>query len=113
MIGTGGDRALRIVAEHADIWNCPARTAEEFRDRSQVLDAHCAAIGRDPGSITRSVQLVLRGELSAARDQLGQFLDAGANHLVIAPVPPVPPLARLVEEIVEPLRARYAARTGG
>jgi Luciferase-like monooxygenase len=36
MIGAGGERAaLRVVAEHADLWNCPARTAAEFRHKSR------------------------------------------------------------------------------
>ena len=48
MIGAAGEKlALRVVAEHADIWNCPTRgDVDEFRRKSAVLDDHCAAIGR-------------------------------------------------------------------
>jgi hypothetical protein len=95
-----------VVAEHADIWNCPARTADDLRERSRVLDAHAAAIGRDPATITRSVQLLVHGDdLPGARRQLLDFAAAGATHLVIAPIPPAPPLPRLIDEIVEPVRA--------
>ncbi len=70
LIGASGERlALRVVAEHADIWNCPTRVGvEEFRHKSAVLDEHCAAIGRDPAEIVRSVQiLVSRDEVAARR----------------------------------------------
>jgi len=60
VIGAGGERsALRVVAEQADIWNCPSRTAAEFRHKSRVLDEHCAAIGRDPAEITRSIPVLV------------------------------------------------------
>lgn len=61
MIGSGGEKlGLRVVAEHAGIWNCPTQMVEEFRHNSRVLDQHCAAVGRDPDDITRSVQLIVR-----------------------------------------------------
>ena len=46
--GRGEKLTLRIVAEHADVWNCPARTPEEFSHYNAVLDQRCAAVGRDP-----------------------------------------------------------------
>ncbi len=64
MIGAAGETlSLRVVAEHADTWNCPTcGDVEEFRRKSVVLDEHCAAISRDPSEIRRSVQ-VLVGEV--------------------------------------------------
>jgi hypothetical protein len=69
LIGSGGEQlGLRVVAEHADSWNCPVRTAEDFRHKSQVLDGPCQAIGRDPAEIERSVQVIVGGDdLLAAR----------------------------------------------
>jgi F420-dependent oxidoreductase-like protein len=55
LIGGRGDRMLRIVAEHADEWNMWA-SPEAFAERSDALDARCAAIGRDPAEIARSCQ---------------------------------------------------------
>src|ERR1700722_20226200 len=48
VIGASGEQvALRVVAKHADMWNCPTRgDIAEFRHKSAVLDEHCAAIGR-------------------------------------------------------------------
>jgi alkanesulfonate monooxygenase SsuD/methylene tetrahydromethanopterin reductase-like flavin-dependent oxidoreductase (luciferase family) len=116
MIGAAGEKlSLRVVAEHADIWNCPTRgDVEEFRRKSAVLDEHCAAIGRDPSQIRRSVQVLVGAgqqaqnlprivDLAATRDLLVDFIGAGANHLVLAPIGV--PLRRLVDEIVEPVLA--------
>jgi alkanesulfonate monooxygenase SsuD/methylene tetrahydromethanopterin reductase-like flavin-dependent oxidoreductase (luciferase family) len=109
MIGASGERlALRVVAEHADIWNCAGRGVAEFRRKSAVLDEHCAAIGRDPAQIIRSMQVLVRmDDRGAARAQLLELISAGAAHLVLAPVPPWPdrPAAWLAEEIVAPVLA--------
>jgi F420-dependent oxidoreductase-like protein len=56
LIGGGGERrTLRLVARYADEWNCVAATPEVYRHKADVLAAHCAEIGRDPGAIARSV----------------------------------------------------------
>ncbi|HLY13070.1 MAG TPA: LLM class flavin-dependent oxidoreductase [Candidatus Limnocylindrales bacterium] len=122
-IGAGGERlALRVVAEQADIWNCPTRgDIAEFRRKSAVLDDHCAAIGRDPGEITRSVQILVAttaaGGASPNADVLPRFFDpaatqdlihglieAGARHFVLAPVGFLSPQA-LADDVVEPVLA--------
>jgi alkanesulfonate monooxygenase SsuD/methylene tetrahydromethanopterin reductase-like flavin-dependent oxidoreductase (luciferase family) len=106
--GVGEKKTLRVVAEHADLWNCPARTAEDFRHYSSVLDEHCAAIGRDPQQITRSMQILVRGDDPAAsRGLLLQLIDAGATHLILAPIPPWPasPGRWLADEVIEPVLA--------
>ncbi len=51
--GQGEKKTLRLVAQHADIWH-------GFTDRgtyprkAEVLDRHCADVGRDPGAVERS-----------------------------------------------------------
>lgn len=110
MIGAGGEKAaLRVVAEHADIWNCPARTAGEFRHKSGVLDEHCAAVGRDPEQITRSMQILVPSEDPAAsRGLLFELIDAGVTHFALAPLPPFPQGSAtkwLADEIIEPVLA--------
>ena len=55
MIGGGGEKVtLKIVAEHADIWN-GFGTPDEIAHKSAILDEHCKTIGRDPSEIERSV----------------------------------------------------------
>lgn len=127
LIGTAGPRGLRIAAEHADMWIWPG-DVDGFRAANAALDEACAAIGRDPAEITRAVQVVFaapgvalppttggvvrRLDAAAARDRLLAFADAGARHLVLAPIlPDVDRPARLIaDEVVEPVREQLAQR---
>jgi alkanesulfonate monooxygenase SsuD/methylene tetrahydromethanopterin reductase-like flavin-dependent oxidoreductase (luciferase family) len=47
-------RMLGIIARYADTWNSFG-TVEEMRERNAQLDEACARLGRDPGSIVRSL----------------------------------------------------------
>lgn len=109
--GSGEKLTLRITAQYADIWNFVGGSTEDFRHKSQVLDDHCAAIGRDPSEIDRSVQLVINpNDLAASRELVQSYITAGANHLILNLRPPFPDkiVQRLAVEIVEPLNAAYA-----
>ncbi|MER7410930.1 MULTISPECIES: LLM class flavin-dependent oxidoreductase [Streptomyces] len=53
--GEGERRMLRIVAEHADIWNTLAGTPDSYRGKLRSLAGHAAAVGRDPADIRKSV----------------------------------------------------------
>ncbi|MBM4405562.1 MAG: TIGR03560 family F420-dependent LLM class oxidoreductase [Chloroflexi bacterium] len=56
-IGAFGEKvALKIVARHADHWNSTA-TPERYASKAAALEAHCAAVGRDPKAIRRSVMI--------------------------------------------------------
>jgi alkanesulfonate monooxygenase SsuD/methylene tetrahydromethanopterin reductase-like flavin-dependent oxidoreductase (luciferase family) len=55
LMGAKGEkRALPMVARDAAEWNLNHIDAEEYRQKRQVLDAACLAIGRDPASIRHS-----------------------------------------------------------
>jgi F420-dependent oxidoreductase-like protein len=54
--GSGERKTLRVVAEHADVWNATTGDPDEDARVSGVLDRHCADIGRDPAEIRRSIQ---------------------------------------------------------
>jgi alkanesulfonate monooxygenase SsuD/methylene tetrahydromethanopterin reductase-like flavin-dependent oxidoreductase (luciferase family) len=112
MIGAGGERsALRVVARHADIWASPAFTAEEFRRKNAVLDDHCAAIGRDPAQITRSAQVFFTAAEpssaarfpgpAGARGLIAELIDAGARHLVLAPIG-APSVRWTADQVIRP-----------
>lgn len=55
--GNGEKRTLRIAARHADGWNTPYTSPEEFKRLSGVLDMWCEEEGRDPATIERNVNL--------------------------------------------------------
>ncbi len=112
LIGGWGERVLGIVAEYADIWNCPANTARQFEEKNAILIGHCAAIGRDPNEIVRSVQMIVRsdepGAPATTRAGILEMIEAGITHFVLAAVPGGRPVQWLVEEIVEPVLAEVS-----
>ncbi|HUA31572.1 MAG TPA: LLM class flavin-dependent oxidoreductase [Streptosporangiaceae bacterium] len=114
MIGGAGDRMLRVVAEHADIWNYPGPPSPEFGQRDQVLREHCAAIGRDSDEITRSMQTIVRCDDPAApaatRALLLEMIDAGVSHIVLAAILGDRPVRWLADEIIEPVMAEAGTR---
>ncbi len=56
--GVGEKRTLKIAATHADGWNAPYLSVEEFSRLSRVLDHWCEEEGRDPANIRRAVNLM-------------------------------------------------------
>ena len=94
MIGGGGEKVtLRLVAEHADMWN-GFGPPESFAKKNRILDDWCEKVGRDPAAVERTV---LVGEEDD--QQLEEFLEAGATHIIYgsdAPFDPAP-VRRLLE----------------
>jgi len=109
LIGGSGTRMLGLVAEHADIWNVPGpphASLEYLAERSQVLDQQCAAVGRDPRTVIRSVQMILSSDdAAAARRTVAAVIDGGFRHIVLALRPPWPDnVARwLADEVITPV----------
>ena len=107
VIGGGGEKlTLRVVAQYAQIWNMAGGPAEEFARKSPILDEHCAAVGRDPAEIARSIQSVVKyDDLAATRETMRSYIAAGATHLVLTLLYPYPEgiVRRLTDEVVKPL----------
>jgi alkanesulfonate monooxygenase SsuD/methylene tetrahydromethanopterin reductase-like flavin-dependent oxidoreductase (luciferase family) len=77
MIGGGGEKkTLRIVAEHADMWNVFG-TPEQVAAKDAILREHCAAVGRDPDAIERSVgcKVTIRGTEAEAKGVEAAWLE--------------------------------------
>jgi F420-dependent oxidoreductase-like protein len=112
--GSGEQLTLRVVARYANIWNYDGEKIEEFQHKCEVLDNHCAAIGRNPATIERSVKLGIdpaaldQTELTTLRDQLRGFIDAGATHLVFSLRAPYPEgiVRCLADELISPFVPR-------
>jgi alkanesulfonate monooxygenase SsuD/methylene tetrahydromethanopterin reductase-like flavin-dependent oxidoreductase (luciferase family) len=112
VIGGRAAATLRVVAEHADVWNIPGGDIDDVVRRSAMLDRYCADIGRDPATITRSVHLpVSYEEPGATRDAIRDALDAGFRHVVLGLPAPYPPgVARWVaDELVAPSIRQHSA----
>jgi alkanesulfonate monooxygenase SsuD/methylene tetrahydromethanopterin reductase-like flavin-dependent oxidoreductase (luciferase family) len=83
--GKGGPKIMRVVAEHADGWNVVwTMTPDRYRGLLDTLARACAATGRDPATVRRSVGLpILIGSdhadvekrYDAMRDWSGGMLD--------------------------------------
>lgn len=88
-IGAKQTRMLRICAEYADRWNSSG-SAAELAQRNRILDEHCAAIGRDPDEIIRSLYgwaAVMSADpwesVGAFEQVVGEYREAGINELII------------------------------
>ena len=78
LIGGGGEKVtLRLVAQHATMWN-GFGPAETFRQKNAVLDDWCARLDRDPGEIERTV-----GVPASEADKLDEYEAAGAQHVIL------------------------------
>jgi probable F420-dependent oxidoreductase len=79
LIGGEGERVtLRLVAEHADIWN-GFGPVSKFARKNRVLNRWCEKVGRDPSSVERSVLLIDSGNV----DHVDELVEAGAQHLIV------------------------------
>jgi alkanesulfonate monooxygenase SsuD/methylene tetrahydromethanopterin reductase-like flavin-dependent oxidoreductase (luciferase family) len=57
--GTGERYTLPLVARYADVWNVPTYALGELQHKADVLRRRCDEIGRDPATITFSLEAVL------------------------------------------------------
>ena len=107
-IGGGGEQlTLRVVAKHADMWNLPGGTLENYAHKLEVLKSHCQAVGREYDEIikTWSCESIALAETEAdarriadaspynnntilgtpnqVAEQLQPFIDLGVEHLIV------------------------------
>jgi alkanesulfonate monooxygenase SsuD/methylene tetrahydromethanopterin reductase-like flavin-dependent oxidoreductase (luciferase family) len=91
LIGGRSAATLRVVAEHADLWNIPGGDIDDAARRSARLDRYCAEIGRDPASITRSIVLAISYDHpDRTRAAIAEALAAGFRHIVLSVPSPYP-----------------------
>ena len=105
LVGGGGEKVtLKIAAKYADEWNVWG-DPKTLRHKMEVLDGHCASLGRDPKTIKRSAQSLLylsddagflekvrsrpgffpmmTGGVAEIQDVVGQYAAAGVDELII------------------------------
>jgi probable F420-dependent oxidoreductase len=94
LIGGGGEKVtLRLVAEHAQMWNGGGRP-DEFAHKSAVLDEWCRRGERDPKEVERTANV------GATTPKLvEEWLRAGLQHFVVRLAHPFDTggLARLIK----------------
>jgi alkanesulfonate monooxygenase SsuD/methylene tetrahydromethanopterin reductase-like flavin-dependent oxidoreductase (luciferase family) len=72
--GEGKRRMLRIVAEHADVWNTLAGDPTSYRGLLDALRGHCDVVGRDIADIRKSV--TFRALLAPTEEGVADSLEA-------------------------------------
>jgi probable F420-dependent oxidoreductase len=78
LIGGGGEKkTLRYTAEFADIWHGFGKP-DTIRHKNQVLDGHCADVGRDPSEIERS-----SGASPRKPDMGDELVEAGSTTITL------------------------------
>jgi alkanesulfonate monooxygenase SsuD/methylene tetrahydromethanopterin reductase-like flavin-dependent oxidoreductase (luciferase family) len=99
---------LRVVAEHADIWNIAGVAIADAAQRSALLDRYCAEIGRDPAAITRSIHVhVSYDQPGTTRDTISEALDAGFRHVTLG-LPAAPYPANVARWVADEIIAKSA-----
>jgi alkanesulfonate monooxygenase SsuD/methylene tetrahydromethanopterin reductase-like flavin-dependent oxidoreductase (luciferase family) len=116
-VGSGGPTMLKLTARHADVWNASGgagRSVEAAIAGSQQLDEACAAIGRDPAEIRRSVQLPAGDDPSEIIERVTRYYQAGFSEIIImlsggsmpTSTDPVKTASMLAENVLPQLRRR-------
>ena len=81
LIGGGGEkRTLRLVAQYGDACNLFG-DPDAVRHKLDVLERHCADVGRDPAEITKTVLLTVKDP--SAADKVPAFRAVGVDGLVV------------------------------
>ena len=96
MVGTKGPRMLRLAAAHADVWNAwytwYGNRPEGIGPVRDKVDQACAAEGRDPGTLERTVAVLVQIEEGGVPSRGGRE-------------PKVPPLTGSPQELAGELRS--------
>ncbi|MGH2562223.1 MAG: LLM class flavin-dependent oxidoreductase [Thermomicrobiales bacterium] len=106
MIGSNGERMLRLTARYADLWNTTwVSDAAQLAPKIAAVEAACEAVGRDPATLGRTACVLVDfpqhvgrfnwakpvppppREPEAIADVLRGFATAGINHIMIWPDP--------------------------
>lgn len=83
-LGASGESTLRLTARHADVWNISGGDPKAVAELVKKFDETCAAVGRDPSSVRRSLQFDWDG---SSRHQLvelsAKLLELGVTEQVV------------------------------
>jgi F420-dependent oxidoreductase-like protein len=102
LIGGGGEKVtMRIAAQYADecnVWGMPDVLAQ----KGEVLERHCAEVGRDPREIRRTAQALIvfssdpavieraragggmiAGGVEEVKEQIGRYVDAKLDEFIV------------------------------
>ncbi|MBJ37384.1 MAG: LLM class F420-dependent oxidoreductase [Gammaproteobacteria bacterium] len=126
--GNGEKRTLRTCAKYADVCNIDFNnpgSPEIFKHKMAVLDRHCGDVCSDSAEIRRTMLIPMRltddepsakqalegrpwmlaGNAAYCIDQLGQYIEAGAEEIMFSSVPTKPEhFERIDSEVLSAFR---------
>jgi alkanesulfonate monooxygenase SsuD/methylene tetrahydromethanopterin reductase-like flavin-dependent oxidoreductase (luciferase family) len=88
----------RLLAQHADQWNCWLVGGRDYRTVYDPVMAACERHGRDPATLVKNAAIGIRlpghgtkaedmkpweGSPDAIADRLGRFLEEDVDHVVV------------------------------
>jgi len=107
--GSGEKKTLRLVAQYADACNLFATGRAEVRHKIEVLERHCADVGRDPAEIKKTIlgggDPV--GDPDGFLSTMEGYAELGIDLVEIVPMGPDP--AAVVRQVSETVVPRLAA----
>ena len=124
-----GPTTLKVAAQYADTWNTyggwnltPQQNVQALRQQSDLLEEHCAKIGRDPGEIRHSFLVGLTADtpfasIQAFHDFIGKYREIGFSEFIFYyDYPAIPSdksmdramLERIATEAIAPIRLQGA-----
>jgi alkanesulfonate monooxygenase SsuD/methylene tetrahydromethanopterin reductase-like flavin-dependent oxidoreductase (luciferase family) len=114
LIGSSGERMLRLLARYADAWNTGGGSPEAVRKNVAKLEAACTAEGRDPATVvkTASVEFAMegfnedsKGVLQLDDDgklaKLNELKDLGFDHTYLRLKPTTPETIAALAPVVK------------
>jgi F420-dependent oxidoreductase-like protein len=111
--GDGEKKTLRMVAQYADIWNSMATEADQLEHKIDVLNRHCAAVGRDPGDIRKTVGGLLAHDPFTDTDEylktVQRYAELGIEMINIGPLPANPDPVGFIRRFGDELAPKLAA----
>ena len=105
--GSGEQLTLGVVAELANAWNHTGPAAEA-EHKLQVLDRHCAEVGRDPGTVRRTVQMRYAGDVEETLRTTEEMHKLGFADVIYTVK--VDEGRRLADEVAEKILPRLRGR---
>jgi F420-dependent oxidoreductase-like protein len=89
--GSGERKTLRLVARHGDMCNLfdlpGTGFADDLKHKLAVLKSHCDDVGRDYGTIEKTVSTFINPDedLTRVLDHLAELADLGIDHAIVSP----------------------------